>query len=103
VVSNPVKFIIFPDLKLFFHGTVSDLFAVKQEIARLGILPFSEFWAKSTRYGTPGPALFLHWIFSTILIIICPLDSPNGYLVISTLFNYCRTLVGGEQCQTTII
>lgn len=66
---------------------------VKQEIARLGILPFSEFWAKSTRYGTPGPALLLHWIFSTVLIIICPLGSPNGYLVISTLFSYCRTLV----------
>jgi Amino acid permease len=84
-------------------GTFSDRFTVKQEIARLGLLPFPEFWAKSTRYGTPGPALLLHWIFSTVLIIICPLGSPNGYLIISTLFSYCRTLVGGEPCQTTTI
>jgi hypothetical protein len=89
---------IFFNLTLSFQRTHSDLSAVKQEIARLGILPFSEFWAKSTRYGTPGPALLLHWIFSTVLIIICPLDSPNGYLVISTLFSYCRTLVAGEPC-----
>lgn len=67
---------------------------VKQEIARAGILPFPAFWAKSTRLNTPGPALLLHWIFSTIFIIATPLSSVNGYLVFSTLFNYARTVVG---------
>ncbi|KAF1998128.1 amino acid transporter [Amniculicola lignicola CBS 123094] len=67
---------------------------VKQEIGREGIIPWPEFWSRSTHMGTPGPSLLLHWIFSTILIIAAPLDDPNGYLIISTLYHYCRTLMG---------
>ncbi|OXV09351.1 hypothetical protein Egran_02879 [Elaphomyces granulatus] len=67
---------------------------VKQEIAREGVIPWPEFWTRSTHLGTPGPALLLHWIFSTIFIIATPLDDPNGYLIVSTLFNYSRTLLG---------
>ncbi|KAK6530536.1 hypothetical protein TWF694_003877 [Orbilia ellipsospora] len=69
---------------------------VKQEIARMGLIPMPEFWARSTRYDTPGPALFLHWLFSTIVIILTPLDDPNGYLIVSTLFNYSRTVIEGR-------
>jgi len=67
---------------------------VKQEIAREGIIPWPEFWTRSTHLGTPGPALLLHWIFSTAFIIAAPLDDSNGYLIVSTIFNYSRTLVG---------
>ena len=74
----------------------ADTFAVKQEIARLGVLPFPAFWAKSTRMNTPGPALLLHFICSTIVIAVVPLGSPNGYLVFSTLYNYARTVVAGS-------
>ena len=70
--------------------------AVKQEIARLGILPFPAFFAKSTRYDTPGPALLLHFIFSTVFIIATPLSNANGYLVFSTIFYYDRTVVASE-------
>lgn len=66
---------------------------VKQEIARLGILPFPAYFAKSTRYDTPGPALLLHFIFSTVFIIATPLSNANGYLVFSTIFYYDRTIV----------
>lgn len=66
---------------------------VKQEIARMGIPPCPGFWAKDTRLDTPGPALFLHALFTVVLIIATPLDSINGYLVISTLFNYARTII----------
>ena len=75
---------------------IIDSDAVKQEIARLGILPIPEFWAKTTRLDTPGPALLLHWVFSSIFIIATPLGSVNGYLVFSTLFNYSRTIIAGE-------
>ncbi|KAI0130316.1 amino acid permease-domain-containing protein [Xylariales sp. AK1849] len=66
---------------------------VKQEIGRMGIIPVPEFWASSTRYDTPGPALLLHWIFSVLFVILTPLSDPNGYLVMSTMFNYSRTLI----------
>lgn len=69
---------------------------VKQEIARLGIIPFPAFFAKSTRYDTPGPALLLHFIFSTVFIIATPLSNANGYLVFSTVFYYDRTLVASK-------
>lgn len=70
--------------------------AVKQEIARLGIIPFPAFFAKSTRYDTPGPALLLHFIFSTVFIIATPLSNANGYLIFSTIFYYDRTLVASK-------
>ncbi|KAF2807212.1 uncharacterized protein BDZ99DRAFT_392515, partial [Mytilinidion resinicola] len=67
---------------------------VKQEIARLGIIPWPEFWAKTTNRGEPGPALLLTFIFTSIMILAAPLQNANGYLVISTLFTYARTWVG---------
>lgn len=62
----------------------------------MGVIPCPGFWAKDTRLDTPGPALFLHTIFTAALIIACPLDSVNGYLVISTLFNYARTFIASQ-------
>jgi hypothetical protein len=59
----------------------------------MGILPWPAFWAKTTRLNTPGPALLLDWIFSTIVIIATPLDNVKGYLVSSTVFNYARTVI----------
>ncbi|KAF2266553.1 hypothetical protein CC78DRAFT_614924 [Lojkania enalia] len=66
---------------------------VKQEIGRMGILPFPEFWAKSTQGGAPGPALLLHWIFTSILIAATPLNDANGYYVMSVLSTLTRTWV----------
>jgi len=62
----------------------------------MGILPFPEFWAKSTRGGAPGPALLLHFFFTSLFVICTPLGNANGYLVISTLFTWTRTWVGGK-------
>ena len=42
---------------------------VKQEIAKKRILPFSEFWARNSRYDTPIGALILHWIFTALVIV----------------------------------
>lgn len=45
---------------------------VKQEIAKLRILPFSKFWAKQSHYDTPVGALILHWIFAALIIVRAP-------------------------------
>lgn len=68
--------------------------AVKQEIARMGLIPLPEFWADTTRYDTPGPALLLHFIFTALFILAAPLGDSAGFLVFSTITNYCRTVVG---------
>ena len=72
------------------------IYTVKQEIARLRIIAFPAFIAKSTRDDTPGPVLLLYFLFSTIFIIATPLSNANGYLVFSTMFYYDRTFVGSK-------
>ena len=71
----------------------TDSSTVKQEIGRLGILPYSEFWAKTTHHRTPAPALLLHWIFTVLFIIIAPLKLSNGFGVISTFYSYLHTYI----------
>ncbi|MCJ1399377.1 hypothetical protein MMC11_002579 [Xylographa trunciseda] len=66
---------------------------VKQEIGRLGILPFPEFWCKTSHRRTPTRALLLHWIFTVLFIIIAPLDMSNGFAVISTFYSYVHTYI----------
>ena len=34
-----------------------EIHTVKREIGRLGILPYSEFWARTSHRRTPAPAL----------------------------------------------
>lgn len=52
-----------------FISIVFAVSRVKQEIAKLRILPFSKFWAKQSHYDTPVGALILHWIFTSIAIV----------------------------------
>lgn len=61
----------------------------------MGLLPYPEFWAKST-YGQPGATILLHFISTTIIVISTPLEDNNGYLVASTLYTYTRTWVGSK-------
>jgi len=67
---------------------------VKQEIARMGLVPIPEFWSKTSHRRTPAHALFLHWIFSVICIVITPLSNPAGFLIMSTLYSYSHTYIG---------
>jgi amino acid transporter len=68
---------------------------VKQEIAKEGILPFSQFFAKNTSFrrrrtatavapetseDTPVGALLLHWTFALLLILVSiPLVPNDAY------------------------
>ena len=90
---------------------------VKQEIAKKRILPFSEFWARNSRYNTPVGALILHWTFTALVIVasvfpdifdmwdgftnaspIAPNYTKNdeAYNLVSILFTYGHTWVGSE-------
>jgi hypothetical protein len=73
---------------------------VKQEIARMGILPYPEFWAGSTHRGTPGHALLLHFIFTSVVILAAPLSNANGFLVVSTLYPYARNYIA---CKSSYV
>src|ERR1700753_1363504 len=74
------------------HSNLS-LFPVKQEIARMGILPFPEYFARSTADGIPGPALLLHFVLSAIVIVAVPASQTS--LVFSILYSFSRTWVSG--------
>jgi hypothetical protein len=71
----------------------TDFYQVKQEIAKEGVLPFSSFWSKNVpRFHSPGPALFLHWAVS-VLVISIP-SSDDAYNLVVLLFTYAQTIVG---------
>ena len=90
---------------------------VKQEIAKMRILPFSKFWAMNSRYDTPVGALILHWIFTVLVIVASAFPgvfdmrdgftdarpkAPNytqndeAYNLVSNLFTYGHTWIGSK-------
>jgi amino acid transporter len=65
---------------------------VKQEIAKLRILPFSQFWARQSHYDTPSGALLLHWIVAALFIIFTPNNhNDEVYNLVTDLFVYGQT------------
>ncbi|KAI4090348.1 MAG: hypothetical protein LQ344_004778 [Seirophora lacunosa] len=88
--------------------------AVKQEIAKEGILPFSLFFARSTttpyawlkhRFWrsdgraleqSPATALGLHWVFAVILVAATSSTTPSvGYIVLVLLYAYLLVVLVG--------
>ena len=89
---------------------------VKQELAKEGVLPFSRFFLKSVitpwarleqrfwlskqpRYQperSPTPALFLHWLFSVILIAATSGELPStAYTVLVSMYSYLIVILVG--------
>jgi amino acid transporter len=64
-----------------FISSTYGLARVKQEIAKLRILPFSKFWARQSHYDTPVGALTLHWIVAALFIV----SPPQKFNLISRL------------------
>jgi hypothetical protein len=64
---------------------------VKQELGKEGVLPWSHFWASDKPYGTPAAALFLHWVFS-VVIISAP-SNEDAYNFFVWIFTYSQTWV----------
>ncbi|KAK0621216.1 amino acid permease-domain-containing protein [Bombardia bombarda] len=59
---------------------------VKQELAKEGILPFSRFWASDWPKHAPTGAIFLHWIFTTALILGS--QTSDVYTFVTNIFIY---------------
>jgi amino acid transporter len=69
-----------------FVSSTYGLARVKQEIAKLRILPFSKYFARQSHYDTPVGALVMHWFIAAVFIVsisnlegtsLCPLLFPG--------------------------
>ncbi|THH13249.1 hypothetical protein EW146_g6945 [Bondarzewia mesenterica] len=45
---------------------------INQELGRIGVLPFSKFWASNKPFNAPAAGLFLQWLVSVIVIVAPP-------------------------------
>lgn len=81
---------------------------VKQEIAKEGVVPFAKFFGENrTLFGrrrfrnkahrpepTPLGALFLHWLFAVILILLTwPARPASAYRILVNLYVYLTDVV----------
>jgi hypothetical protein len=81
---------------------------VKQEIAKEGIIPFAKFFGENrilfarwrSRFGstqpepTPLGALFLHWIFAVVLILLTwPAKPASAYRILVNHYVYLTDIV----------
>ena len=59
---------------------------VKQELAKEGVLPWPRFWASDWPFNAPSGAIFLHWIFTSALILGS--DTSDVYTFVTNVFIY---------------
>ena len=67
---------------------------VKQELAKEGILPFSRFWASDWPFNAPTGAIFLHWLFTTALILGS--QTSDVYTFVTNVFVYSGNWIKGQ-------
>ena len=67
---------------------------VKQELAKEGILPWSRFWASDWPCNAPSGAIFLHWAFTTILVLGS--HTSDVYTFVTNVFIYSGNWIKGE-------
>jgi hypothetical protein len=73
---------------------------VKQAIARQRLLPFWAFFEQDK--GSPKGGLFLHWLFTSIMILGAPVG-PEGYGFIVGLYTYGQIVVISEYLAATLV
>ena len=67
---------------------------VNQELGRIGVLPFSKFWASNKPFNAPAAGLALQWLVSVIVILAPPPgDAFNFVLNCSSFTIIFYTLV----------
>ncbi|KAL2126324.1 hypothetical protein VTI74DRAFT_1176 [Chaetomium olivicolor] len=59
---------------------------VKQELAKEGVLPWPRFWASDWPFNAPTGAIFLHWIFTSALILGS--RTSDVYVFVTNVFIY---------------
>ena len=52
-----------------------------REIARQGVLPWTEFWVSTKPFGTPLGPYFLKWVFTIIMILAPPAGDAFQFVV----------------------
>jgi hypothetical protein len=67
---------------------------VKQELAKEGVLPLSRFWASDWPFNAPTGAIFLHWIFTSALILGS--QTSDGYVFVTNVFIYSGNWIKGR-------
>lgn len=60
--------------------------AVKQELAKEGILPLSKIWASDWPRQAPTGAIALHWLFTVVLILGS--QTSDVYTFVTNVFIY---------------
>lgn len=68
---------------------------VKQELAKEGVLPLSRFWASDWPFNAPTGAIFLHWIFTSALILGS--DTSDVYTFVTNVFIYSGNWIKGTR------
>ncbi|KAF3911067.1 hypothetical protein AA313_de0204548 [Arthrobotrys entomopaga] len=66
---------------------------VKQMIGQSYLFPWSRLWARESRFNTPSGGLLLHWICTTILIIIAVRIPNKGVSLPGYLQAYSHAIV----------
>ncbi|KAM7216427.1 Amino acid permease domain containing protein [Rhypophila decipiens] len=59
---------------------------VNQELAKEGVLPWSQFWASNKPFNTPAASLLLHWLITVIVLIAPPPGAAYNFIV--NLYTY---------------
>jgi phosphatidylinositol 4-kinase B len=72
---------------------------VKQELAKEGVLPLSRFWASDWPFNAPSGAIFLHWIFTSALILGS--QTPDVYVFVTNVFIYSGNWIKGRSSYPT--
>jgi amino acid transporter len=67
---------------------------VNQELAKEGILPFSEFFASNKPFNSPAAALFLHWIVTVVALVAPPPGEVYEFIV--DLYTYPVSWINGS-------
>ncbi|EPS35776.1 hypothetical protein H072_10702 [Dactylellina haptotyla CBS 200.50] len=66
---------------------------VKQMIGQSYLFPWSRLWARESRFNTPSGGLLLHWICTSILIIIAVNIPNSGIWLPGSLQAYSHAIV----------
>lgn len=73
---------------------------VKQELAKEGVLPWSRFWASDWPFNAPSGAIFLHWIFTSALILGS--QTSDVYTFVTNVFIYSGNWIKGTLSSPTL-
>lgn len=54
---------------------------INQELGRIGVLPFSKFWASNKPFNAPAAGLSLHWFVSVVAILAPPPGDAFNFIL----------------------